>query len=63
MIAISSSLIAPSFLSFMCGMSVPSSNEELALAVMPTPPTSMTWQVEAKNATQRRPRKTGVITT
>ena len=43
--------------------SVPSSKEELALADMPTPPTSITWQVLAKNATSFLPRNTGVIIT
>ena len=44
-------------------MRVPSSKEELALADMPTPPTSMTWQVDAKKATSLCPKNTGVIIT
>ena len=63
MIDSSSSLIAPALRSFKCGMSVPSSKDELALADIPTPPTSMTWQVEAKIATGLLLRKTGVIIT
>ena len=63
MIDRSSSLSFPSFLILRCGISVPSSKEELALADMPTPPTSMTWQVEAKKATSFLPKKTGVIIT
>ena len=63
MIDSSSSLITPALRSFKCGMSVPSSKEELALADIPTPPTSMTWQVEAKIATGFLLKKTGVIIT
>ena len=59
----SSSLSLPSLRIRRCGISVPSSKEELALADMPTPPTSITWQVEAKKATSFLPRNTGVIIT
>ena len=54
---------APPSRSFMCGMSTPSSCTDLASAENPRPPTSMTWQVDARSATGLPSRQAGDTTT
>jgi len=53
----------PASISFMCGTESPSSKTEVASATKPRPPTSMTWQVEAKKPIRRPLRKAGVTVT